>query len=385
MHYEEILTYFSKSIIGKNNEDEILWDLASNCISKLNFEDCVIYSIDLQQKKLIQKAAFGPKNPKDKKIYNPVEIILGQGICGVVAQTGLAEIVNDTSKDKRYIQDDLNRLSEITVPIMDDEIIYGVIDCEHSERNFFNQDHLKILSSIASICAVKLKSVRATNKLLEEQNELLYVKEKMLDLRLQVFTAQLNPHFIFNSLNSIQYFLLTSDKNNTLKYFSIFSRCTRYFLSKIEEESAYLYEEISILKMYMELQLLRNDNHFKYEFDNTVDIDDTDILVPSCLILGFFENIIEYVINNQLKNYHVIISILTKDGQVEIKAAYKFDKESKERIPYKPEYRKRILKYKNQIRILNQFKNYNISKTYIFYDKINKNVGAIYLKLPILN
>lgn len=49
--FEDVLIYFSKSLLGKENEEEILWDLAKNCISKLGFVDCVIYLIDNNNKR----------------------------------------------------------------------------------------------------------------------------------------------------------------------------------------------------------------------------------------------------------------------------------------------------------------------------------------------
>lgn len=158
---EKTINYFSVSLFGKNTEDEILWDVVKNCIGRLGFEDCVIYMLDKNNNNLIQKAAYGPKNPKDYEITNLIEIPLGKGIVGSVAQSGIAEIINDTTKDSRYIVDDKIRLSEIAVPIMYHNKVLGVIDSEHHERNFFNQSHLNILSTIAALCSNKIIKARA--------------------------------------------------------------------------------------------------------------------------------------------------------------------------------------------------------------------------------
>src|SRR5690606_24718828 len=127
----ETINYFAISLFGQNTEDEILWDLARNCISRLGFEDCVIYLVDEDRRVLIQKAAYGPKNPKGFTIHDPLEIPLGAGIVGSVALSGKAELVHDTSKDPRYIQDDAFRYSELCVPIMVEDKVIGVIDSEH--------------------------------------------------------------------------------------------------------------------------------------------------------------------------------------------------------------------------------------------------------------
>src|SRR5690606_3932943 len=100
---EATLNYFTTSLFGKNTVDDILWDVAKNCISQLQLEDCVIYLIDEDRRVLVQKAAYGPKNPVRFEIRDPIEIPLGQGIVGSVALHGKAEIVGDTSQDPRYI------------------------------------------------------------------------------------------------------------------------------------------------------------------------------------------------------------------------------------------------------------------------------------------
>ena len=68
--------------------NDILWDICRNCVSRLHFEDCVIYLLDDEGKMLQQKAAYGPKNPKEFEILNPIEIPVGKGIVGDVAATG---------------------------------------------------------------------------------------------------------------------------------------------------------------------------------------------------------------------------------------------------------------------------------------------------------
>ena len=109
---DDTINYFATSLFGKNTIEEVLWDVAKNCISRLDLVDCVIYLLDESRGVLVQKAAYGKKNPEEFNIYVPIEIPLGKGIVGSVAQTGIAEIVSDVSADPRYIVDDQPRLSE---------------------------------------------------------------------------------------------------------------------------------------------------------------------------------------------------------------------------------------------------------------------------------
>ena len=162
---DDTINYFATSLFGKNTIEEVLWDVAKNCISRLDLVDCVIYLLDESRGVLVQKAAYGTKNPEEFNIYVPIEIPLGKGIVGSVAQTGIAEIVPDVSVDPRYIVDDQPRLSELAVPLLVNNKVIGVIDSEHPERNFYNQSHLDALNTIASICASKISQAQADEKI----------------------------------------------------------------------------------------------------------------------------------------------------------------------------------------------------------------------------
>lgn len=153
---EHTINYFSSSLFGKNTVDEILWDVAKNCIGRLGFVDCVIYLLDEDRQLLIQKAAYGSKNPHAFEIYNPMDIAVGDGIVGGVAKTKEAIRVKDTSLDERYIADDQYRLSELAVPLIYNNKVIGVIDSEHPRADFFTERHLNVLKTISSLCANKV-------------------------------------------------------------------------------------------------------------------------------------------------------------------------------------------------------------------------------------
>ncbi len=186
LEVEMTVNHFSTSLFNKNTVDEVLWDLAKNCISRLNFVDCVIYLKDPGGNKLVQKAAYGIKNPKDYEIYNPIEIQIGKGVVGSVAASGVAEIIDDTSADPRYIVDDDVRLSEIAIPIKNGDEVIGVIDSEHPEKGFFNDKHKRILTTIASLCANKIERIRTGETQARLGNELIEQLKKNEQLQTQV-------------------------------------------------------------------------------------------------------------------------------------------------------------------------------------------------------
>ncbi len=290
---QEVLLHFSSSILGLKTEEEILWDLAKNCIHKLSFVDCVIYLIDQKTGHLVQKAAYGSKNPKDYQIYRPIKLLMGQGIVGCVAKSGIPEIVNDTSLDSRYIVDDEKRLSEIAIPIVHKKKILGVIDSEHPEKGFYNEHHQMVLSIIGSICANKIMNVRWEKKFQRKQADLRKIEKQLIELKLAQFQSQLNPHFIFNSLNAIQYFIVTNNKQLSFKYLSKFSRIIRYFLENVNKEISTLDKEVQMLMLYLELESIRFGDKFTYYIKPIPELNNKSIRIPFLLIQPFVEEAIE--------------------------------------------------------------------------------------------
>lgn len=181
-----IISYFATSLLGSNTVDEILWDIAYNCISELGWEDAVIYLLDEDQGNLVQKAAYGSDKEKDYTILNPIEIEIGTGIVGSVASSGKTEIVNDLSQDPRYIVDDKVRESEMAVPIVFENRVLGVIDSEHSEKGFFKDEDREIVEAIASLAANKLVRTLSTDLIEVSERKYRSIFESIQDVYAEI-------------------------------------------------------------------------------------------------------------------------------------------------------------------------------------------------------
>lgn len=195
----EALNNLMASLLGKTDVRQIAWEITKNTIGLLGFEDCVIYLFDEEEQVLSQIAAYGEKLTPRNEIINQISIPLGKGVVGSVAKNRKAEIISDTSLDKRYIVDDKIRFSEIAVPIISNNELIGVIDSEHSSKNFFTEDHLKTLQTIATLVSTKLKY--ALSLKLKEKVE----KEKEVALKdLQKSNQELNDfaHVVSHDLKS---------------------------------------------------------------------------------------------------------------------------------------------------------------------------------------
>lgn len=135
---------------------------------------------------------------------------------------------------------------------------------------------------------------------------LLYEK-KIAELELQAIKAQINPHFIYNCLNSIQFLLYKKDYEETENYLDIFSRMIRKTLLYSEKTFMPIQEEIDYLALYLDMEKLRFKGQFNYTIDVAANVNKS-WKIPSLLIQPFVENAIKHGIG-QLQGGEGIIEI----------------------------------------------------------------------------
>lgn len=289
---EQISNYFSSSLKGKNTVDEVLWDVTSNLISKLDYVDCMIYLWNEDKTRMIQKAAYGPKGKPEMISQNPFEVLPGQGIVGHVMETQQPVLVEDTRTDPRYRVDEAFRLSEICVPIMHNGELIGVIDSEHHEPCHFKERDIKILTTIATLIANKLRQLESEQSLEATNRELSSINEQLAEAQLSALQAQMNPHFVFNALNSIKRMILDGNNEKASRYLSKFALMIRMTLNHSKDIFVTLDQNIEYIKAYLEMEQLRFDDSFIYTITVGNNIDSSETLIPSLMIQPLVENAI---------------------------------------------------------------------------------------------
>lgn len=313
---EQAISYFASSIYETHSVKAILWDVTKNCIGRLHFEDCVIYLLDHERQVLIQRAAHGPKSPASNEINIPIEIPVGKGITGTVALTGKAEIIPDTSKDPRYIVDDVRRFSEICVPIIANGRMLGVIDCEHSKKGFFTQKHLSILTTIASLCANKIVKAKAEAEKAKAEATLMDTQRKMAEVEMQALRAQMNPHFIFNCLNSINRYIVKSDQATASLYLTRFAKLIRLILDNSNSKSVSLANELEALRLYIEMESIRFEKKFFYSISVDPNVQPDYVYVPPLIIQPYVENAIWHGLLHKETTGHLAIHVSRHNSSV---------------------------------------------------------------------
>ncbi len=143
--------------------------------------------------------------------------------------------------------------------------------------------------------------------------ELSEATKKIGELKLMALRSVMSPHFIFNVLNSIQYFIAKNDRLNAINYLSTFSKLIRSILTHSLDNKIKLAEEIDMLKNYIQLEMVRFENKFNFvlEVDTNVDIDSIEI--PSLLIQPYVENAILHGLYNKVTAGTLTIRVAEKD------------------------------------------------------------------------
>lgn len=151
----------------------------------------------------------------------------------------------------------------------------------------------------------------------QEKKELLFEKQ-LADVKLQALKSQMNSHFLFNVLGSIQYFILCKDVDNALYYLERFSQLIRTTLDYSDQKTISLYEEIAYLKQYIEIENLRAENTIVFKEIIADDLDSTEIKITPLLLQPFVENAIIHAFPPSVLKPEIKLKIEKEDQSIKI-------------------------------------------------------------------
>jgi len=134
------------------------------------------------------------------------------------------------------------------------------------------------------------------------------MSDKLNEIQQKALNSQLNPHFVFNSLNSIQNFILTKRTELSSDYLSMFSKLMRYVFENSKALYVSLADELKALELYLKLERVRHNDKFDFEF-SIKEIDLNKVNIPSLLIQPTVENAI----------WHGLLSAVREDKKLEIR------------------------------------------------------------------
>ncbi|MCB2196410.1 MAG: tetratricopeptide repeat protein [Bacteroidetes bacterium] len=140
-------------------------------------------------------------------------------------------------------------------------------------------------------------------------------RQKALELENKLFRSQMNPHFIFNALSAIQYYVTSNKPVEAGAYLSDFAKLMRLVIENSREEFITIEQEIDAMKYYLEFQKLRFENGFEYNLDLDENIEKEETLIPPMLTQPFIENALEHAFKDRKSGNKLIVKYqLIKDN-----------------------------------------------------------------------
>lgn len=132
-------------------------------------------------------------------------------------------------------------------------------------------------------------------------------QQQIASTEMKALRAQMNPHFIFNSLNSIQKYILQNDHFAASQYLTKFSRLIRLILDHSNQNNILLSSELDLLKLYIEMESLRFDDKFNYDIHVAENVHAETIEIPSMLIQPYVENAIWHGLLHKDTKGHLLV------------------------------------------------------------------------------
>jgi ligand-binding sensor domain-containing protein/anti-sigma regulatory factor (Ser/Thr protein kinase) len=170
------------------------------------------------------------------------------------------------------------------------------------------------LAASLIIGLIALLLVRQYINGLKKENEM---NELLMESRQQALANQMNPHFIFNSLNAIQSYIMREDKIAATRYLSRFSKLMRLSLDHSREKMISLAEEIDMISVYLELEKMRFSDRLDSEIHVEESIDQVSVQVPSMLIQPYVENAIRHgIMHREESGGKVSLHLYMKEGSL---------------------------------------------------------------------
>ena len=153
----------------------------------------------------------------------------------------------------------------------------------------------------------------------EKDRQFAEMRQQKTEMEMQALRAQMNPHFIFNSLNSINRFILQNNRTQASEYLIKFSKLVRMILQNSQASFISLESELESLNLYLDLEAVRFEHRFSYKISYPKDMEIEVLKVPPLLIQPFTENAIWHGLMHKEDNGQLDIDVSEKDDHLYIR------------------------------------------------------------------
>jgi ligand-binding sensor domain-containing protein len=259
----------------------------------------------------------------------------------------------------------------------------------YKETVFWKNARFIIVASFVVVGLILLLTITVISAIRKREKIKTQLNKQYANIELKALQAQMNPHFIFNCLNSIQHFIIVNDEISASKYLTKFSMLMRKFLEHSKSNIVTLQEEVELLRLYVELEALRSKNKFNFHLKIATDIDIFNIEIPSMLFQPFVENAITHGLLNLDRKGTLILSFELEEGylvgKIEDDGVGRVKAGEIQSETFKDHASRGMEIINDRIAVLNYIENIKIEVEVI--DKINNNnepAGTtVIIKIPI--
>jgi two-component sensor histidine kinase len=162
------------------------------------------------------------------------------------------------------------------------------------------------------IVKLRVRTVRKTERLKAKH------EKELLELEAKALRAQMNPHFIFNCLNSIKSLIQQHEEEKSVRYLTTFSKLIRNLFNSADKKEISLHDEIETCKLYLQLESMRFDTKFSFAVNVDENMDLKSIQVPALIIQPFIENAIWHGIVPRNTGGKVLLNVIRKADVIEV-------------------------------------------------------------------
>ncbi len=377
--YEKALLYLNKGLLlAQNNNDLYLQSIMLRNMGEIYLIQNKLELAQLTLKNSIEKARMHKAIDWESHAWEVLSRVYEkqnnatQALFAYKKHIVLRDSVLNQEKKVEIIRQDLLFENEKNQALAKAEIKH--------QKKIKNQTLLAttllVIFIIIGVFLYKRKRDALTLKNQAEFSTIVYETE------LKALRAQMNPHFIFNSLNSISDYI---SKNNTVtanKYLTKFAKLMRLTLENSEKKFVTIAEDIKLLELYMQNEAMRLSNNFEYTIKIDQHLDPENTLIPSLLLQPFIENSIWHGISN--KKEKGIIFIEFKKNNNQLICCIEDNGVGRQKNDTKSHQKKSlgIQITQSRIQIINQLK--NADGGILIFDKENGKGVCVEVKIPLL-
>lgn len=265
------------------------------------------------------------------------------------------------------------------------EEVQLMIDAPYYQKGWFYMlIGLFIVFIVSLIFIIRIRIIQKQNTILQDKKE---IEKQLSQSQLTALRSQMNPHFVFNALNSIQDYIISNNKELASDYLGLFADLMRKYLNFSNEDEITLEEEIETLEMYLKLEKVRFEETLEYSINVTDEVDTFATEIPVMLIQPFAENAIKHgllhkkgkrilVIEFKKENQNLVISI--KDNGIGRKQSAEVNKmRNKEHKSFATSAQQK------RVKLINEGNKFPISIKYIDLYNENKEAEGTLVKIVI--